>query len=65
MISAKGDMCSYELYFHEYNDELAKLVAKLKAQSKKAAETGDYSKLDAIIKKITRYKVIVLLNWTC
>jgi hypothetical protein len=63
--SAKGDMCSYELYFHEYNNELAKLVAQLKAQSKKAADTGDYNKLDAIIKTITRYKVIVILNWTC
>ena len=64
-VSAKGDMCSYELYFHEYNNELTKLVAQLKAQSKKAAETGDYNKLDAIIKKIMRYKVIVIQNWTC
>jgi hypothetical protein len=64
-VIAKGDMCSYELYFHEYNDELAKLLAQLKAQSKKAAETGDYNKLDAIIKKIMRYKVIVIQNWTC
>ena len=64
-VSAKGDMCSYELYFHEYNNELVKLVAQLKAQSKKAVETGDYNKLDAIIKKITRFKVIVVLNWTC
>ena len=64
-VSVKGDMCSYELYFHEYNDELAKLVAQLKAQSKKAAETGDYNKLDAIIKKIMHYKVIVIQNWTC
>lgn len=64
-VNAKGDMCSYELYFHEYNNELAKLVAQLKAQSKKAEETGRYNQLDAIIKKITRFKVIVILNWTC
>lgn len=64
-LRAKGDMCSYELYFHEYNSELTKLVAQLKAQSKKVEETGDYNQLDAIIKKITRFKVIVILNWTC
>jgi hypothetical protein len=64
-VSAKGDMCSFELYFHENNNELAKLVAQLKAQSQKAEATGEYSKLDAIIKKITRFKVIVVLNWTC
>jgi hypothetical protein len=28
--SAKGDMCLLELYFHEYNGELAKLVAPTK-----------------------------------
>lgn len=64
-LRANGDMCSYELYFHEYNNELTKLVAQLKAQSKKAEETGGYNQLDAIIKKITRFKVIVILNWTC
>lgn len=64
-VSAKGDMCSYELYFHEFNNELAKLVAQLKAASKKATETGDYNQLDAFIKKIMRYKVIVIQNWTC
>ena len=58
-------MGSYVLYFHEYNDEPAKLTTQLKAQSKKAEETGDYYKFDAILKKIIRYKVIVILNWTC
>lgn len=64
-VSAKGDMCLYELYFHENNDELAKLVAQLKVQSKKVEESGDASKVEAIIKKITRYKVVVIRNWTC
>ena len=63
--SAKGGTCLYELYFHEYNDELAKLLAQLKAQSKKAEETDDNVKMEAIIKKITRFKVLVILNWTC
>lgn len=63
--SAHASVCLYELYFHEYNDELAKLVVQLKAQSKKAVETGDDIKLEAIIKKITRFKVVVILNWTC
>lgn len=63
--SAKGDMCSFEFYFHEYNNELAKLVAQVKVQSKKVEETGDDSKIRTIIKKITRFKVVVILNWTC
>ena len=64
-VSAKGDMCLYELYFHEYNNELAKLVVQLKVQSKKVEEAGDDMKMRAIIKKITRFKVVVILNWTC
>ncbi|MCS3800864.1 hypothetical protein [Niastella sp. OAS944] len=64
-VSAKGDMCSYELYFHGNNDELAKLLVQLKVQSKKVEESGDSSKVEAIIKKITRFKVVVIRNWTC
>lgn len=64
-VSAKGDMCLFELYFHEYNNELAKLLAQLKVQSRKVEEIGSDIKVREIIKKITRYKVIVILNWTC
>ena len=63
--SAKGSLCLYELYFHEYNNELEKLVAQLKAQSKKAAETDDDTKMEAILKKIMRFKVLVIINCTC
>jgi hypothetical protein len=64
-VAAKGSLCLYELYFHEYNKELEKLVAQLKAQSKKAEEIGDNIKMEAILKKITRFKVLVIMNWTC
>jgi hypothetical protein len=63
--TAEGSVCLYELYFHEYNNELEKLVAQLKAQSKKAKEVGDDIKMEAILKKIMRFKVIVILDCTC
>jgi len=63
--AVKGSVCLYELYFHEYNSELEKLVAQLQAQSKKAEEIGDDIKMEAILKKIMHFKVLVILNCTC
>lgn len=64
-VAAKGDACVYELYFHEYNNELKKLVGQLKALSGKAEENDNGTKMDAILKKIMRFKVVVIQNWTC
>ncbi|MFL5745182.1 MAG: hypothetical protein ACJ751_10980, partial [Niastella sp.] len=64
-VASKGSLCLYELYFHEYNKELEKLVEQLNTQSKKAEETGDNIKMEAILKKITCFKVLVIVNWTC
>lgn len=63
--TAEGDACLFELYFHEFNNELEKLVKQLKAESKKAKELDSYTKMEVILKKIMRYKVLVIRDWTC
>lgn len=61
-------LCGYELYFHEYNKELEKLLKQLKIQAEKSTATeseDDDILLEPIIKKIMRYKVIVIVTCTC
>lgn len=60
-----GYLCGYELYFHEYNSELDKLLKELKARAKKAEAKEDDSIMEPILKKIMRFKVIVIASCTC
>ena len=61
----EGGTYDIELYLHEYNSELEKLVKELKVQAKKAKASDDNTIMEAVLKKIMRYKVIVIANWMC
>jgi hypothetical protein len=60
-----GYLCGYELYFHEYNSELEKLLKELRERAKKAAAKEDDTIMEPILKKIMRFKVIVIASCTC
>lgn len=64
-VTTGGYLCGYELYFHEYNSELEKLLKELKERAKKAEAKEDDSIMDPILKKIMRFKVIVIASCTC
>ena len=60
-----GNLCGYELYFHEYNSELEKLLKELKERAKKAEAKEDDEIMEPILKKIMRFKVIVIASCSC
>jgi len=64
-VSTGGHLCGYELFFHEYNSELEKLLKELKERAKKAEAKEDDSLMDAVFKKIMRFKVIVISSCAC
>ena len=64
-VASGGFLCGYELYFHEYNGELEKLLKELKERAKKAKVKEDDTIMDAVLKKIMRFKVIVIASCTC
>jgi hypothetical protein len=64
-VASGGHLCGYELYFHEYNSELEKLLKELKERAKKAEAKEDDTIMEPILKKIMRFKVIVIASCTC
>ncbi len=64
-VATGGYLCGYELYFHEYNSELEKLLKELKERAKKAAAKEDDTIMEPVLKKIMQFKVIVIASCTC
>ncbi|HEX6432217.1 MAG TPA: hypothetical protein VF008_31210 [Niastella sp.] len=60
-----GYLCGYELYFHEYNSELEKLLKELKEKAKKAEANEEDMIMEPVLKKIMRFKVIVIASCSC
>lgn len=69
--SCETYFCSYNLFCHEYNDEIKRLVHSLKIKCKQIEkeesenERRNDKEVLLIIKKLTKYKVVVITTCTC
>ena len=69
--SSQTYFCNYNLFCHEYNNEIKRLINSFKIKCKQIENEESEKELRndkevlLIIKKLTKYKVVVVITCTC